>query len=344
MAPELSVIIPVYNVENYLTRCVDSIRKQTFTNLEIILIDDGSTDESGRLCDELAKEDSRIKVIHKENEGQGIARNCGLDIALGTYVAFVDSDDFMEKDTYEYTIQQMKESDAEVACFGYIKEDNKGQIVDQTKIRDKVYRDNEIKRKFALHFFGDDPNDDDLRGVSACMSVYRMDIVRKHGVKFPSERAVFSEDTIFNLEYCRYIKAAVAINKMFYHYCLKEDSFSRGYQKERLTKAEAFVDLLTEYAQQFKIEELVVNRIRTMLWIIVIDAIKQEVRFKQEKSIIQIRSRIKEICNRNCVACVIREINIHGFNHKQKIFYYGVKYKQYLLLIFLAYLRNRRGL
>lgn len=344
MAPELSVIIPVYNVENYLRRCVDSIQKQTLSNLEIILIDDGSTDESGKICDALAKEDSRIRVIHKENEGQGIARNCGLDIALGTYVAFVDSDDFVEKDTYEYTIRQMIKNNAEVACFGYTQDEHDGSIVYQTKIENKIYRDNEIRTKFILHFFGDDPEVDDLRGVSACMSVYQMNIVRKYNVMFPSERMIFSEDTIFNLEYCKYIKIAVAIDKKFYHYCIQKNSFSKGYQKDRLEKAADFESLLKEYSQEFNIEKLVENRIRMMLWIILIDAVKQEVRFGEGECYRRIRSRIKEICNRSYIKDLIKEMNVQGLNNKQKIFYYAVRYKLYLLLFFLAYMRNKRGL
>ena len=91
----ISIIVPVYNVEKYLNRCVDSIINQTYKNLEIILVDDGSTDNSGKICDEYQKKDSRIKVIHKTNGGMSSARNAGLDIATGNYIAFVDSDDYI---------------------------------------------------------------------------------------------------------------------------------------------------------------------------------------------------------------------------------------------------------
>ncbi|MBR1676980.1 MAG: glycosyltransferase family 2 protein [Clostridia bacterium] len=94
--PLISVIIPVYNVEKYLNRCVESILSQTYTNLEIILVDDGSTDSCPQICDEYAKKDARIKVVHKANEGLSSARNYGLDIAIGNYVSFVDSDDYVD--------------------------------------------------------------------------------------------------------------------------------------------------------------------------------------------------------------------------------------------------------
>ena len=96
----LSIIIPVYNVENYLARCIDSILRQTFTDFELILIDDGSTDGSGAIADEYQLKDSRIKVVHQENGGQGFARNTGLNIARGEYIGFVDSDDWIDKEMY----------------------------------------------------------------------------------------------------------------------------------------------------------------------------------------------------------------------------------------------------
>ena len=96
----ISIIVPVYNVEKYLPTCVDSILCQTFTNFELILVDDGSTDRSGIICDEYEKKDTRVKVIHKENGGLSSARNAGLYIAKGKYIGFVDSDDFIDKEMY----------------------------------------------------------------------------------------------------------------------------------------------------------------------------------------------------------------------------------------------------
>ena len=94
-----SIIVPVYNVEKYLRECIDSILCQTFTDFELILVDDGSKDESGKICDEYAEKDNRIKVIHKENGGQSTARNCGVKESSGKYIVFLDSDDFISEDT-----------------------------------------------------------------------------------------------------------------------------------------------------------------------------------------------------------------------------------------------------
>lgn len=108
---KISVIIPVYNVEKYLKRCLDSVINQTYKNLEIILIDDGSTDKSGNICDEYAAKDKRIIVIHKENGGLSDARNKGLDICTGDYISFIDSDDWIENGFYEYVVNNVKDND-----------------------------------------------------------------------------------------------------------------------------------------------------------------------------------------------------------------------------------------
>ena len=116
--PLLSVIIPVYNVQAYLNRCVDSVLAQTYPNLEIILVDDGTKDECDRICDAYAVADSRIRVIHKENGGLSSARNAGLDVATGEYIAFLDSDDWVEPDAYETMLNCMKKYDVKLVCAG----------------------------------------------------------------------------------------------------------------------------------------------------------------------------------------------------------------------------------
>lgn len=118
---KISVIVPVYNVEKYLEECLESIQKQTYKNLEIIIIDDGSTDNSGRICDEYAKKDDRIKVIHQLNQGLSEARNVGIQNATGRYIGFVDSDDYIDIDMYNMLITNMKREDADISCCSSLK-------------------------------------------------------------------------------------------------------------------------------------------------------------------------------------------------------------------------------
>lgn len=117
---EISIIVPVYKVEPYLRKCLDSILAQTFTNFEVILVDDGSPDNSGKICDEYAIKDSRVRVIHKENGGLSSARNAGIDIAQGKYLGFVDSDDYIAEDMYEVLYENLKFYDADISSVEII--------------------------------------------------------------------------------------------------------------------------------------------------------------------------------------------------------------------------------
>ncbi len=125
--PLISVIVPVYNTEEYLRKCLDSIVGQTYSNLEIILVDDGSTDQSGLICDEYSVMDSRIRVIHQENKGLGEARNAGIDVVTGSLMAFVDSDDWIEPDTYEFMEACMAQYSCDIVICGR-------KVVDETGV------------------------------------------------------------------------------------------------------------------------------------------------------------------------------------------------------------------
>lgn len=114
---KVSIIVPVYNVEKYVERCIESIIKQSYKNLEIILIDDGSKDNSGKICDEYAQKDNRIKVIHKKNGGLSDARNTGLNIADGEYICFIDSDDYIHKDLVKDNLEKLIQQKADMICF-----------------------------------------------------------------------------------------------------------------------------------------------------------------------------------------------------------------------------------
>lgn len=128
---KLSIIVPVYNVEAYLCRCIDSILNQTFTDFELILVDDGSPDACGKICDEYALQDKRIKVIHKKNGGLSDARNAGLDIAKGEFIGFVDSDDKIEPTMYERLIDTAEETGADIAAGGLSILNEQNEVIDK---------------------------------------------------------------------------------------------------------------------------------------------------------------------------------------------------------------------
>lgn len=146
--PVISVIIPVYNVENYLERCLQSVLKQTYSNLEILLIDDGSTDHSGEICDLYLKKDKRIKVYHKKNGGLSSARNLGLLLCKGDYVGFVDSDDWIDHEMYERLFKLIQKGDYDISVCGISRAVSEQECIKQpTHITEKIISGQDFQKK-----------------------------------------------------------------------------------------------------------------------------------------------------------------------------------------------------
>lgn len=212
----LTVIIPVYNVEDYLDRCIQSVVDQTYKKLEIILVDDGSTDGSLQICNQWAEEDSRIKVIHKRNGGLSSARNAGIAIATGDVYAFVDSDDFIEPDMYEVMIEALIRTKKDIACCGRIV-DLWGRREKQEFIikREKVFSRNEAIKEVLLL------QDID---VSACDKVYKKEVFKD--IKYPEGK--ISEDAAIIFNILEKTNGIVHVGRAFYHYIFRKNSISKS--------------------------------------------------------------------------------------------------------------------
>lgn len=212
----ISVIVPVYNVEEYIEQCVNSIRAQTYTNLEIILVDDGSKDSSGLICDKLAQEDARIHVIHKPNGGVSSARNAGLDYAHGEYIAFVDGDDYIDATMYEKLLYKMDEDTDIVFCY-----------------LQRFYPDGKVRYyNDSYEFFLEEPwdvspilcrggylNGEEVHSIdcSACRSLYKNLLLKEYRVRF-EEKVKTNEDELFLMEYLSVCNRAALIKECLYHY------------------------------------------------------------------------------------------------------------------------------
>lgn len=185
-----SVIVPVYKVENYLGKCVESILSQSFRNFELILVDDGSPDSCGKMCDDLSDKDSRIKVVHKENGGLSSARNAGLDIACGAYVIFIDSDDFWDDDSaLEHIDKNLSETDADLLVFAakryYEKDDKYTYILNIEADREKIIDKNtDSAVKYLL--------ENNIYRAAAWNKVIRKSLIDEHQMRF--KEGYLSED------------------------------------------------------------------------------------------------------------------------------------------------------
>lgn len=219
MALKLSIIVPVYGVEDFLSDCIESLMKQTVTDFELILVDDGSPDKSGLICDEYVQrylnnsgEYPRIKVIHKKNEGVSVARNAGIEIAQAEYITFIDSDDWVTPDYVETILQKVVGFD--LLFFSNYRWFSNGKIIEQCQTRIDCFNLNEtekgllsMKQAFGQYeYFGFTWN-----------KCFRLDIIRKHNIRFVRGLKV-REDEVFTNAYCRHIETMCTIEKSIYFY------------------------------------------------------------------------------------------------------------------------------
>ncbi len=209
----VSVIVPIYKVEPYLERCLDSIIRQTYTNLEIILVDDGSPDGCGAICDRYKEKDSRIIVIHKENGGLSSARNAGLDICTGEYISFVDSDDYIEPDMIEVMVRAMIETGADISICGifdeYLSKENSIRLSSKKK---EIFSKEEIIKMQLTN----------KESFSVCNKVYRREI----WIEVRFSEGQFYEDMDISSIVMSFAGSIVHVGKPLYHYVHREHSIT----------------------------------------------------------------------------------------------------------------------
>lgn len=256
--PKVSVIVPVYNGAEFLATCVESIMMQTLEEIEIILVDDGSTDGSSGLCDALANADQRIRVIHKDNEGLGFARNSGLEVARGKYVTFVDSDDYIAPNTLEvaYSLAREYNSDEVRYCFSRVPHNSGpakphlhrmvGNITEACSVEDKL---NPLLRNVApllVHI-----NLCAFSTGSVCTAIYKRSVIDDNRLKFLSEREFVSEDYIFNLEFAYKCDKIIFTEARLYFYRTNANSLTKRCDANKVVKSIAFANKLGELLDSY---------------------------------------------------------------------------------------------
>ena len=209
----ISIIVPIYNVQKYLDRCMKTLLNQTYRNIEIILVDDESPDECPKMCEEYAKIDQRVKVIHKKNGGLGFARNSGLEIAQGKYIIFVDSDDYVTENMCHLLYEAAKKYEADVVYGGIFYAD--GEKIKESKVvtKERVWKGKQEVKDLLLDFIATEPNEkkDTIMEVSVWKALFRKKVFDEYDISFVSERQFISEDVIFDIDYLSKCNCVVAI-------------------------------------------------------------------------------------------------------------------------------------
>ena len=349
--PDVSIIVPVYNAEKYLERCVDSLKNQTLENIEIILVDDSSKDSSLMICENYAKEDNRIKVIHKINEGAGKARNAALEIATGEYIGFVDSDDYIEKDMFETLVKTAEKYSSDLILSGVIYKDGNMFSKDgETSVKSYFETDTHFEtesqlKQLKLGIVGSlpDDTDDSKYGMSIWKNLFKSEIIKNNNIVFQSEREMLSEDALFMIDYISCIDKATGIKDAFYNYCRNEDSISKSFKKDRFEKSLVFVQQaekrFSKDCSENEYEKYIYRFWQAMCRVIC----SQEIMYAQDNNIrySQLKKRLKTVCTHDLTVRTLKKYPIGKLPLKQRIFAYAMKYRLYFVLKGLVGLRNR---
>lgn len=323
---KISIIVPIYNTGIYLKKCIDSLLYQTLQDIEIILIDDGSTDESKDICDEYAKRDNRISVIHKKNEGVSIARNVGIKKAKGKYIGFIDSDDWIESNMYENMYNHAKDYNADIVfCDATTVYDNKQSEIDTFTLLEKsrlITKDN-IDSSLLAQIAG-----------SACRGLYKRELLQKNDICFPVNLK-FSEDRIFNLYAIGYSKKIFYDKTVYYNRYIRMGSAVNKYYNNMI---DIVMDARGKIMEAIQVcwnnDESIINRYELQTVGLCYAAINNEFYKDSYLNYIERYRSIKKICDNHILRNEIDKLNLNDLRAKSII------KKRILLLCLIAIILN----
>nr|WP_315170125.1 glycosyltransferase [uncultured Flavobacterium sp.] len=338
--PKISIIIPIYNVEKYLSRCMDSILNQTLKDIEIIMVDDESPDKCPSMCDEYARQDSRVKVIHKKNGGLGFARNSGLEIASGEFVSFVDSDDYVALNMYETLYSQAKKSNLDTLfCVYQNVENNITKKNKETKIGNiEIFDTRQKIQNFLLDMIGTEPNYsvDRKYEMSTCCAIYSRNTIENNNIRFCSEKQFISEDIIFHIDYLQKVSKIGLLREAFYYYChdISVSSLTKTFREDRF---ERYIILYKEICVRFpfggvtnRAQRLLIGYTRSLVFMLS----DYEITFQKKTEI------LKKICYDTIWDEINNEYDYSRLPFYQKLVLYLILKKQIYPLLFLSSLKN----
>lgn len=261
----ISIIIPVYNVAPFLDNCLQSVKNQTWKDWQCILVDDGSSDGSERICDEWRKRDKRFHVIHQENRGVSMARNKGVECAKGEYIAFIDSDDWVDKEYLADMISEVEKG--ELVLCGLMRQEN-GRIVNMVCPDNQMILMSETKSEKRIAklieqslLFG------------PCVKLYKRSLIKSNHIRFP-DNCSYGEDLQFNFQYLKYVNTIVCVNKSHYHYRFVPQSLSNILRLTQFTEDYEQWKIIKEFFEEKKLfNDFMKEVLYKRLWGIVYDGL-----------------------------------------------------------------------
>jgi glycosyltransferase involved in cell wall biosynthesis len=263
MKPRISIIVPIYNMENYLQRCLDSLLSQTIKDLEILTVNDGSTDKSLEILQLYKAKDKRIKIINQSNAGVSAARNQGIQNAIGEYIGFVDPDDWVDQNMYEDLISLANENKADVVMCSYVREFGTHSKAKDFNVPERIiYKNDEVKEKVLRRLVG--PLNEEVRNPelldawgTVWNKLYRADLLKTNGVLFTDLNVIgTNEDSLFNIHALYHAKTFVFLNKPYYHYWrLNTASVTSGYKPNLMEQWFNLYSLIEQFLAEKQLHE-----------------------------------------------------------------------------------------
>lgn len=316
MTPYFSIILPIYNVASYLGRCIQSILAQDFTDYEVILVDDGSTDGSGHICDSYAAQHNHIRVVHKKNGGLSSARNAGMEIAQGEYIWWVDSDDWVDKQALFVLYSAIKEGQPDIAKFNHIRVTNTENVVLSSAAPGNYMQRDGIDTLLKQAFI-----ETSKYVLSAWSHVYKREFLRQKGLYFVSEREIGSEDYLFSLQAMLVASSIVVLKDALYYYELRIGSLSQRYKENAAQRyTELYLQLRSFYEQNGTLSdyECVMNRF--YVWHLVRGiCISNEYTLSEKHPLAEARKNVALMLAMPDFQRAIRATDTSGLSWKQKI-------------------------
>lgn len=333
--PLVTVVVPIYNTEKYLDRCVNSLVNQTYQNIDILLINDGSTDSCREICERWTKKDKRVRVIDKQNEGLGNTRNVGIKNAKGSYMCFCDSDDYLDVDMVKDTLKAAEDTSAQLVVYG-ISTITNDQILKQRFIPDatvKTFKGDRVLSEFFPEYIAPNPLGDGKRlyYMSPCLLLYSTDMLRSCNWSFVSEREIISEDVYSLLSLFKHVDSVTVVPKALYFYCENESSLSRTYREDRYKKIRHFYLECVKLCEQLGYNDDILHRITKPYLDFVIALLKQE--FKFNKNVSARYQNLKNIINDDVLQEVLQNNKADKVKISKKILFYAMRNKWYFLCV-----------
>ena len=336
--PKISVIVPVYKAEPFLEKCVGSIRGQTFTNLELLLVDDGSPDNSGALCDRLAEADGRIRVIHKPNGGVSSARNAGLEAARGDFISFVDADDWLAPDALETYYYAAAAAHADTAGSPHVHSLPRGkEWVEQNALPPGVYEPEEFRAAIVDRLLGDRLGRDLFNGF-IWRFLFSRSIIQENHIAF---EGAYLEDELFLMEYFCHAQKLVMVEKPLYYYLDNPASVTHRYMKGYMDTYWSFFRRKEELVRRFGLEDRRPQWRENTHWAGLLIAVGNEYAAGNPASTAQKRKNVQAIAESPAMAQAVAALRPQGLSRNKQLAADLLRRKRYGLLTLLYQIKNR---